>query len=65
MMLPIPDVLDKAGVARVRAIAEAGAWEDGNATSGHQSALAKRNQQLPEDSEAASWSSRTIWARMR
>ena len=60
MMLPIPDVLDKAGVARVRAIADAGAWEDGNATSGHQSALAKRNQQLPEDSEAAKQAGRLV-----
>ena len=60
MMLPIPDVLDKAGVARVRAIADAGAWEDGTATSGHQSALAKRNQQLPEDSEAAKQAGRLV-----
>ena len=60
MMLPIPDVLDKAVVARVRAIADAGAWEDGNATSGHQSALAKRNQQLPEDSEAAKQAGRLV-----
>ena len=60
MMLPIPDVLDKAGVARVRAIADAGAWEDGNATSGHQSALAKRNQQLSEDSEAAKQAGRLV-----
>src|SRR4051812_34339180 len=53
MMLAIPDLLDKEGVARVRAIVEAGDWQDGNATSGHQSALAKRNRQLPEDGTAA------------
>ena len=60
MMLAIPDLLDKAGVARVRAIVDAGAWEDGNATSGHQSALAKRNQQLPEDSGAAKEAGRLV-----
>lgn len=53
MLIAIPDVLDAAGVARLRAIIDAGAWGDGNATSGAQSALAKRNEQLPEDSAAA------------
>ena len=53
MMLPIPNVLTGDQLARVRSIVEAGPWEDGNVTSGHQSALAKRNRQLPEDSEAA------------
>ena len=53
MLIAIPDVLDAAGVARVRGIVDAGAWIDGNATSGTQSALAKRNEQLPEDSAAA------------
>ena len=53
MMLAIPDLLDPEGVARVRAIIDAGDWQDGNATSGHQAALAKRNRQLPEESEAA------------
>jgi len=53
MMIAIPEVLDAAGLARVRAIVDGGEWIDGNATSGHQSALAKRNRQLPEDSAAA------------
>jgi len=53
MLISLPDVLDAAGVARLRAIIDAGAWIDGNATSGHQSALAKRNEQLPEESAAA------------
>jgi len=52
-MLAIPDLLDSEGVARVRAIIDAGDWQDGNGTSGHQAALAKRNRQLPEESEAA------------
>ncbi len=53
MMLAVPDLLDKEGVARIRAIVDSGQWQDGNATSGHQSALAKRNEQLSEDSPAA------------
>jgi PKHD-type hydroxylase len=53
MMIEIPAVLDADAVRRVRAIIDAGAWADGNATSGPQSALAKRNEQLPEDSAAA------------
>jgi PKHD-type hydroxylase len=53
MMIEIPEVLDAAALARVRAIVDAGEWVDGNATSGHQSALAKRNEQLAEDGAAA------------
>jgi PKHD-type hydroxylase len=53
MMIAIPDVLDPAGVARVRAILDAADWIDGNETSGHQSALAKRNMQLPDGGAAA------------
>ena len=52
-MIAIPDVLDAAGVARVRAIVDDAGWIDGNATSGNQSRLAKDNEQLPEDSAAA------------
>jgi len=53
MLIAIPDVLDAAGVARVRALIDAADWIDGNATSGPQSALAKRNEQLPDNSAAA------------
>lgn len=53
MLIAIPDILDPAGVTRVRALIDAADWIDGNATSGPQSALAKRNDQLPEDSAAA------------
>ena len=60
MMLAIPDLLDKEGVARIRAIVDSGEWQDGNATSGHQSALAKRNQQLPEDCAAAREAGRLV-----
>lgn len=53
MLIDIPDVLDADRLARVRALIDDADWIDGNATSGHQSALAKRNRQLPEDSAAA------------
>jgi len=60
MMLAIPDLLDTAGVARVRQIIDAGEWRDGNVTSGHQSALAKKNEQLPEDGAAAKDAGRLV-----
>lgn len=53
MLIAIPDVLDANGVAKIRALIDAAEWIDGNATSGHQSALAKKNEQLPEDSAIA------------
>ena len=53
MMLHIPELLTKAQVTKLRAQIDGAAWVDGNATSGAQSALAKRNQQLPEGSPAA------------
>lgn len=53
MLLSIPGVLSKDAVAALRKEIDAAEWIDGNATSGQQSALAKRNLQLPEDSPAA------------
>ncbi|BBF69202.1 Fe2+-dependent dioxygenase [Sphingomonas bisphenolicum] len=53
MLIAIPDLIDAAGVAAIRAVVDAADWVDGNITSGHQSALAKRNLQLPEDCDAA------------
>jgi len=53
MLLQAPGVLTPTEVAQVRALIDAASWEDGNATSGAQSALAKANQQLPEASPAA------------
>ena len=52
-MIHIPEVLTKDQVGRLRTLIDAADWIDGNATSGAQSALAKRNEQLPEDSAAA------------
>ena len=53
MLLHIPQVFTKDEVAVLRVKLDAGPWADGNMTSGHQSATAKRNQQLPEDSGVA------------
>ena len=53
MMLAIPDILTPAEAATFRARLVAADWIDGNATSGTQSALAKRNRQLPEDAPLA------------
>ena len=53
MLTVIPDLLTPAQLVALRAELDAADWIDGNATSGAQSALAKRNTQLPEDSAAA------------
>mgnify|MGYP000225739252 CR=1 FL=1 len=53
MMLKIPDILDKAGVAKIRAILDGAQWVDGNVTSGVQSGMVKNNLQLPELGDAA------------
>ena len=52
-MLAIPGVLDAPALAHFRRVMADADWTDGNATSGTQSALAKRNEQLPESSAAA------------
>lgn len=53
MLLQIPEVFSKAEVKALRERVDTAPWADGNMTSGHQSATAKRNQQLPEDSDVA------------
>jgi PKHD-type hydroxylase len=53
MLLHIPGVFSKDEVATLRSRLDAGPWADGNVTSGHQSATAKVNRQLPEDSAEA------------
>ena len=60
MLIAVPDLLSSAEVADIRAIIDAAEWIDGNATSGHQSALAKHNEQLPEDGDAAKQAGRLI-----
>ncbi len=51
MLICIPDVLSKDEVADFRKIMESAAWEDGRSTAGAQSALVKKNEQLPPDGE--------------
>ena len=53
MLLNIPDVLDARQLAEFRARLDSADWADGRITAGHQSAKAKDNLQLPEDSEVA------------
>ena len=53
MMIAIPELLGPDELARCRALMAQAEWIDGNATSGHQSALAKRNRQIGEDSAEA------------
>ena len=53
MMIAIPGVLSRDEVTRLRTRIDAATWIDGNATSGHQSALAKRNRQLAEEDPVA------------
>ncbi|ACI93834.1 pkhd-type hydroxylase [Afipia carboxidovorans OM5] len=53
MLICIPDILDKAEVADFRRVMDAAEWEDGRSTAGAQSAMVKRNEQLPPDSDVA------------
>jgi PKHD-type hydroxylase len=53
MLICIPDILSKAEVADFRRIMDAAEWEDGRSTAGAQSAMVKRNEQLPPDGEIA------------
>jgi PKHD-type hydroxylase len=51
MLICIPDVLSKAEVAQFRAAMDAAEWEDGRSTAGAQSAMVKKNEQLPPNGE--------------
>ncbi len=50
MIVHIPEVLDQTQVAHCREVMSAAIWVDGRVTAGHQSARAKNNLQLPEES---------------
>lgn len=50
MLLHVPNVLTAEQVAHCRQQLDAAEWIDGRVTAGHQSARAKDNAQLPEDS---------------
>src|ERR687884_16579 len=53
MLTCIKNVLSKDDVAEFRRIMDASEWEDGRSTAGAQSAMVKRNEQLPPDGEVA------------
>jgi PKHD-type hydroxylase len=53
MLLAIPEVLTAEQVQQARQVLDRAQWVDGRVTAGPQSARAKDNQQLPEDSPAA------------
>jgi PKHD-type hydroxylase len=62
MLLRIPNVLTADEVAAIRARIDGARWVDGNVTSGHQSAQAKYNEQLPEDAPESRAAGETILA---
>ena len=51
MLLTIPQILDAAGVARVRELLATAPWADGRTTAGRQAARVKNNEQLQPGSE--------------
>jgi PKHD-type hydroxylase len=53
VILSIPQVLSPEQVREARHLLDAASWVDGKVTAGHQSARAKDNEQLPEDSPLA------------
>ncbi len=53
MMIAIERLLDADGLQRVRDLLDSAPWADGKVTAGYQSALAKNNEQLPQDCDAA------------
>jgi PKHD-type hydroxylase len=53
VILSIPQVLSPEQVREARHLLDAAGWVDGKVTAGHQSARAKDNEQLPEDSPLA------------
>jgi PKHD-type hydroxylase len=53
MLLHVPNLLSADQVARARETLQHQTWVDGRVTAGEQSALAKRNLQVPQDAPAA------------
>ncbi|PJK11320.1 Fe2+-dependent dioxygenase [Lysobacteraceae bacterium NML120232] len=60
MMLVIPDLLDRATTAQLRAALATAPWQDGRATAGYIARGQKRNQQLAPDSALAQTLGRQI-----
>jgi PKHD-type hydroxylase len=53
MLICVPDILSKADVTEFRAVMDAAVWEDGRSTAGAQSAMVKKNEQLPPNGETS------------
>lgn len=53
MILSIPEIFKPDQLVQARKMLEEAEWVDGRVTAGYQSALAKNNRQLPENSPAA------------
>jgi PKHD-type hydroxylase len=53
MLISVSNILGKSDVADFRRIMDECDWEDGRSTAGAQSALVKRNEQLPPDSDVS------------
>lgn len=53
MLIEIEGLIDRDTVRAMRAALDQAPWADGKVTAGYQSALAKNNQQLPQDSPQA------------
>jgi PKHD-type hydroxylase len=62
MLLQLPQVLTADEVGHARELLDAAEWIDGRVTAGHQSALAKDNEQVPEQHPAAREVGQTIIA---
>jgi PKHD-type hydroxylase len=62
MLLQVPQVLTADEVRHARELLDAAEWVDGRVTAGHQSALAKDNEQVPEQHPAAREVGQTIIA---
>jgi PKHD-type hydroxylase len=53
MLICVPNVLSKAEVADFRTAMDVADWEDGRSTAGAQSAMVKKNEQLPPNGDIA------------
>jgi PKHD-type hydroxylase len=62
MLLQVPQVLTAGEVRQARELLDAAEWIDGRVTAGHQSAMAKDNEQVPEQHPAAREVGQTIVA---
>jgi PKHD-type hydroxylase len=62
MLLQVPQVLSAEEVGHARELLDAAEWIDGRVTAGHQSAMAKDNEQVPEQHPAAREVGQTIMA---